>query len=330
MYVVTVGDGSRERQVLAKVRRADGAARHTGSGVRPRLSSDQLSPQELTAFEYDGLRSVFDLFGSGGSSSFRAVRPLAHLPSHNAILMDFAPGRSARQVILGRSPLALQHRSRREDTDRALGQAGGWLRTFQDGVPPRHLTARQPTRHAVVERFVAYHDFLSSRLGEHAFGDVAKRGADLAEKVLPDRLPLAVGHGDYAPRNLLVDSEGLLTVVDPLPRWAVPRLEDLARFLVGIRLLGLQVHTHGIAFRGSQVDHFEQQVLRGYFAHETVPTAQVRCYELLLTLDKWSALIDNPARGWRGRLRASSLQHATGYIHGQARRLLDLADEVVL
>ena len=39
---------------------------------------------------------------------------------------------------------------------------------------------------------------------------------------------MAVGHGDYAPRNLFVDRSGRVTVIDPMPRWVVPRVEDIA------------------------------------------------------------------------------------------------------
>ena len=47
----------------------------------------------------------------------------------------------------------------------------------------------------------------------------------------------------------MVDPVGRIVVLDPLARWAVPAQEDLCRFLVGVQLNGLQVHTHGAGYR---------------------------------------------------------------------------------
>ena len=326
LFAVIVKDGFQERRVLAKVRRGEPApVTVERSGGRPRLSTDTPSASELTGLEYDGLRSIFRTFGTTGSS-FGAIRPLDHLAAENTILMDYVEGRTLRQILVDQSRLSPHRRSvRRRDPENMLQQAGAWLRTFQQSMPHHSLPARQPTRQDVVDRFDAYHEFLTTRLGASSFGDLARRGADLAEDVLPDQLPMAVGHGDYAPRNVLVSEDGRLTVFDPMPRWVVPCLEDLCRFLVGIRLLGLQLHTHGVAYRRCELEHYEQQVIRGYYAEGPVPVAQLRCYELLIMLDKWSALVDMSHQGWRARVRTMSIELATGYLRGQAQRLLDLS-----
>jgi hypothetical protein len=54
-----------------------------------------------------------------------------------------------------------------------------------------------------------------------------------------------------------------------------------------------------------------------------VPTAQLRCYELLILLDKWAALVDIPGRGWRARVTSASVRSASGFLRSQARRLLE-------
>jgi hypothetical protein len=174
--------------------------------------------------------------------------------------------------------------------------------------------------------FEAYAQFLTDRLGPRSVRELAARGAELATLTLPDSLPTAVGHGDYAPRNVFRLPDGRVTVFDPLARWAVPTYEDLCRFLVNVRLMGLQLHTHGAAYSADWVESLERDVLRGYRAEGgDAPEPALRCYELLILLDKWSALVDLSG-GVRGRLRRGSLSAASGYLRGQAGRLLELAD----
>jgi hypothetical protein len=116
-----------------------------------------------------------------------------------------------------------------------------------------------------------------------------------------------------------------VTVFDPLARWAVPTYEDLGRFLVNVRLMGLQVHTYGAGHSAAWVESLERDVVAGYRQEGgDAPEAALRCYELLLLLDKWSALVGGVG-GVRGGLRRSSMRLTAGYIRGQATRLLELA-----
>jgi hypothetical protein len=147
--------------------------------------------------------------------------------------------------------------------------------------------------------------------------------------LLPERLPLAVGHGDYAPRNMFVSADARVTVFDPLPRWMVPRYEDVCRFMVSLRLLGVQVHTRGAAIDERRIEEHERQVLTGYLADDHSCLAQVRSYQLLILLDKWSALVaaSQSGRSLNRRVQRASLRLASGYLRGQARRLLELASQ---
>jgi hypothetical protein len=208
--------------------------------------------------------------------------------------------------------------------ERSWWQAGAWLAVFQNESPHAELPARQSSREDVVERFIAYDRFLHDCLGRAA-GDGARRAAALAADVLPERLPLVVGHGDYAPRNAFQRPDGRLVVFDPLPRWAVPRLEDLARFLVAIRLLGVQLHTRGVAYAEHELAGLEHNVLDGYRTEAKIGTAELRCYQALISLDRWSALVGDPASGWRGRLHRASARLASGYLRAEVDRLLRLA-----
>ena len=316
--------GSAEPSLLAKVRR-DALGDGTGwTGTRPRLTAGPLSTPEMVALEYSGLRAIEAVI-EPGSAAHVAIRPRAHLADVDAILMDFVDAATLRDVLLAQSRL----RGRRPGSGRAATDApwrhvGAWLRSYQRAIPAAGLPARQATRDEVVERFAAFDAFLVERLGRRAVGDGARRGVDFAARVLPEAVPLAVGHGDFAPRNVFVLPDERIAVFDPMPRWAVPRFEDLSRFLVGTRLLGLQLHTHGAAFSRESMARREQHLIEGYAGGDDVPLDELSCMQLLVTLDHWSAVVDAAATGPRGRLRALSGRLAAGYLRRETDRLAAL------
>jgi hypothetical protein len=300
------------------------------AGGRPRLTSDFLPAAEQTDLEYRGLTAIAAMI-DGSDPEFAVVRPLAHLVDHNTILMDFVRARTLRDVMVRGSRVSPQRwlpGGGRCPSD-VWRRAGAWLRLFQQHMPAEGLPGRQQHRDEVTALFSALGEYLERRLGPGAAGDVARLGAKLAAEVLPRELPLAVGHSDYAARNVFLQDDGRLAVFDPLPRWQVPRFEDLCRFLVGLRLQGLPLHTHGLADGARELDRREREMIEGYGDGEQLPMAQLRCYQLLITLDKWSTLVEamsgnhsNPVH----RIRDTSLKLASGYVRAEARRVLRLAE----
>jgi hypothetical protein len=327
LYVVRLEDGTAVRSVVAKVRRAEadgGPAPQRPS--RPRLRTSAATVHELTALEYEGLTTIVSVVGPE-HPSFGSVRPLAHLPAQSALVMEHVALPTLRAGFVAERRTATG-RSRRRDVPPTVAwhNAGAWLRTFHDSAPTRGRPLRQPTRSSVVERFHAYGEFLSARVGGRSVGDLAAVGAECAGDLLPETLPLVVGHGDYVPRNMFVDRSGRITVFDPMPRWQVPRYEDLCRFIVGLRLSGLQVHSHGGAYSQSELRRREDLFLGGYFGVDAVPSAAVRTYQLLIVLDKWSALLDSAdsRTGWRTSASRVMMGTANAFITREARRLVTL------
>jgi Phosphotransferase enzyme family len=332
LFVARLGSEPGAPRILAKARATsvghDTAARaSTGTVARPTLGAGPLNPFEQTAAEFRALQTIHAVFG-GEHPAFGAVRPLDLLAGEATILMDYVDAPTLRQRVMGEVRVRRQWNADARDP-LAWRRAGEWLKAFQDAATMQILPARQSTREEVTERFTAYHDYLAAQLGPRGVGDVARRGAALAAEVLPERLPLAVGHGDYAPRNMFVGADARVTVFDPLPRWRVPRYEDLCRFMVSLRLLGVQVHTGGVAIDGRLIEEHERQVLTGYLGDDRSSLAQVRSYQLLILLDKWSALVAaaQPGRSPNRRVQRASLRLAGSYLRGQAQRLLELATQ---
>lgn len=321
VYSVTVGDSAAAPQIVAKVRLGPS----TGSvlaGARPTLATGALPEEQLARLEHDGLSSIWSVFGSAGTE-FAAIRPLDLVPEHNIVLMDYVEGRTLRDAVVSQSRLHPRRTRTEMSPVDVWHRAGSWLRTFRSAVPPGDRPVRQSTSDEVVGQFCALRDHVSGRGGPRSFTRLADLGARLAEDALPGRLPLTVGHGDFAPRNILVRTDSRVVVFDPLFRWAVPVQEDLCRLLVGLRLLGLQVHTHGLALDQRRIERWEAEALQGCFDGQ-MASSEFRAYQLLILLDKWSALLEGPT-GLAGRVRRSTVRAADRFLEGQGTRLLQLA-----
>jgi hypothetical protein len=306
-------DGGDVPVAIAKLRRdSDGGP---GGGARPRLRQKAATAEELTLLEWDGLVTVERACGE--EQGLGAVRPLLLLREEAGLVMSYVDAPTLRRVLLDLSRLR-RGRDRLDQAIAGCALAGRWLRTFQERSGESDRPVRQGTREEVVDRLGAYGAFLGSRAWRRA----AAAAAELVTETLPRELPLAVGHGDFAPRNMLL-GRGLLTVIDPLPRWQVPVYDDLCRFLVGIRLIGEQVHTHGLAFGSDTLDALEEAAVAAYLG-PAADRAPLRAYELLILMDKWTAMLDNPRRGLTGRLARGSAGLADHRVRAEAERLLDL------
>ena len=325
LYAVSLGDPSAPPMMVAKVRNEHTAVSGRGGAPgRPTLSATAVDEAVLTAREYSALRHLETVF-PGDDPRFGAVRALAHLPGQHAIIMGLAPGVPMRGLVVRWSRLRPGRRRGGLAPEPVFRTVGAWLRAFHNATPTTDHPVRQGTAEEVVAHFEALEDFLGRRLGR-GFGRLAGAGSALAAELLPPGdLPLAVGHGDFATRNVMVDPVGRIVVLDPLARWAVPAQEDLCRFLVGVQLNGLQVHTHGAGYREETLARWQREVVIGYYG-DAAPLGALHCYQLLLLLDKWSALVE-PAKhgGVVAALRRASQQAATGYVRAQAEGLLDLA-----
>lgn len=177
------------------------------------------------------------------------------------------------------------------ELDRAFRHAGAWLREFhhlpQEENGPATLRA---TREDVAEAFTAYGEFLGKRLSaDRFFEDVVATAAAHSVRLLPTVLPLGLGHGDFAPRNIFVSPNCCVTVIDMIGKWRVPIYEDIAYFLTALRTSAPQRLTFGLALDPHHLERYENELLTGYFGDQPVPRGGITVFHLLVTLDKWSS-----------------------------------------
>jgi len=315
-------DGRHEASVVVKARALRTMARGSGTSTsRPILMPPEfLTDVGMARHEFDGLSMISAGFGDSDRTRFGIVRPLAWLPEHAAFVMDHVSDQTLRQRLMVNSRFRPGGPRLK---DAALVNAGAWLRIYHGLRPSGLLQPRLGQRAQVTELFEQYAKFLAERAGHNSFfAALARIGTAQAEAVLPVDLPVAVGHGDFVARNLFESPSGRITVIDPMPRWLVPPYEDIARFIVGMRLLGLQIVTHGMAFGQRELDAYEDAFVRGYFGEDPVPTGTLDVYHLLILMDKWSAAqVRDPRRSAGGLLHETSQQWSDVYFRQEALRL---------
>jgi aminoglycoside phosphotransferase (APT) family kinase protein len=248
---------------------------------RPRLVPIAESSARLQ-LEFDALRTIEARVEEVGDPGFAAIRPLGILPESKALVMEAFDGEP-----LNRFLVRLPFRSGVVPPPPVLaGAAGRWLRILHD-TPASTQTVRQGAREDVVEAFAALGSYLAAEKVSPHFDAVIEAGIAAARQ-LPDPLPTVITHGDFAPRNILIDRSGRMAVIDLLLRWRASPFDDLAGFLVALQTSRANAATRGLLF-GRTIERLEPAFLTGYYGSEPVPRHAIRVYELLLVLDKWSA-----------------------------------------
>jgi hypothetical protein len=154
----------------------------------------------------------------------------------------------------------------------------------------KDVQVRHQGKNDYIDALTTITDFLAKTLNrESFFKETAARMIETAREVLPDSLPLGLGHGDYAMRNILVGTNFRVTVLDTFAKWRAPVYEDIGYFLTDLKMSAPQVFSHGFAFRSNQLATYEQAFLKGYFGQDPIPYPTIRLYEGLALLDKWSS-----------------------------------------
>ncbi len=290
--------------VLVKIPFAVSSPAANGRGHATLPDRPRLCPKpprhEKCGWEYSALAEIERRVQELADERFAAVRMLDLLPAQSALVMEKVSARSLSRLLpraarfrLGATPPELLE---------AMHRAGAWLRLFHTWPAPPHAQTRHATRVEFVESVRAFTAFLAESGDAPFFASLETTLAAAARQSLPERLPAGWSHGDYAPRNVLVDRAGRVQVIDTMGRWRAPIYEDLGRFLCALHASVPQVWTHGWAYRRQVLCEFERRFLQGYFGAAPIPSAILRLFECLALLDRWASLVQSSrsARGLRG------------------------------
>lgn len=317
------------RPVVVKVRHSDPALRRLDRFEdRPVLTPERtMSDRDSARREYDDLRAIAEAMRGSEPDRFGVLRPLAWLPDQAGIVMDLVSEPTLRARLLRTSRLRRRRLAPMDDAP--WRNAGAWLRRFHDHGTDGELPARLTTRDEVTEQLASAAAFVTGRGARSALLRRLSDRPEATTAVLPSSLPLVPGHGDFVANNMFAGSAGRITVFDPLTRWRVPRGHDLATLTTGLHVLPLQAASQGAALPAADLERYERAVLTGYFG-EDVPWGEVRVHQLLVLLDRWSALVSKSTRagGPRSLVRAGRVGLATRHFAGEARRLVGELDRL--
>lgn len=304
LYEVSAGDARHMLRVKVPLLQAGSAGAATDVSDRPRLAP-LTAPDEKYELEYTALAEIQRHFEILADPRFSAVRVLDYLPQQRAVILEECPYPTLRALFATRTRLRPRLGSRALDA--AFRNAGAWLRSYHGLTKQEPAPKRDYQRRDFIEMVGQFATYIAGVFGdEELFECTAAAAAELAQDSLPAELPLGLGHGDYAMRNIFVGPEDQIVVIDTLARWRTPIYEDIAYFLVALKANGMQTLTQGLAYPESWLDHYEAEFLAGYFDRQPVPYEAIRLYEIQALLDLWAFTVapaNTPAGSLMTRLR---------------------------
>lgn len=292
----------KQRYILIKVPlRRDQAIPGEALPDRPRLYPVTDSEHKYQ-LEYRALAKIQDYIEQLDDPRFGAVRVLGFLPEHRALMMEELQDPRLDHLFLKTN--RLQSLFDDVDLSRQFYNAGAWLRAYHALPGQDQAKILHPSRADFITLLRKLADYLANMLDDRPFfHQVFSVAATSAYKELPEKLPLGLGHRDYTMRNILVGPHGRVTGLDTLAKWRTPIYEDIAYFLVGLKMNRLQVLSMGATFSSECLDWYEQRFLTGYFGQGPIPYSRIRLYELLIALNKWSSWVSQADGHTKGGLQ---------------------------
>lgn len=291
LYRYKVNDDTKTYPVIIKVLVRDPARDKAKRSLHEKPSLFlKADTQEMHWLQYTALTSIYDYFAQLNNEHLGAVQVLDYLPQYQAVFMEESANPSLQKLLLREK--RFQDLFTGRDLTPAFYYAGKWLQEYQKMPKESGVQTRHQNKDDYKEAIVMLTDFLARTWGDKPFfkqtaSVIVRNGED----VLPDLLPLGLGHGDYALRNILVSSDARVTVLDTFSKWRVPIYEDIGYFLNSLRTSYFQVLSQGLLFSSSRFEAYESAFLNGYFGSGCIPYLNVRLYEILALLDKWSYLV---------------------------------------
>lgn len=326
LYRFSIGANHEHHFVYVKVpsvRGSKGSRAVTRPYLIPETDSDIKFQLHATTLDV-----IHRHFSQLNDPRFGMVRVLDTLPDSDAFVMEEASGEIMRRLLNRASRFSLASAPQQLNT--AFNNAGSWLRIFHQDVPlPDCVEKIHDTRSDYVEAINRFTGYLSEVLDDQVFfGKMASDLAVVARDVLPDQLPLGLRFGDFGLTNILVEPDGRVTGIDTMAKWQAPIYEDIAWFLTALKAYNMQSYSQGLAFSANKVKQLEQSFLTGYFGTDVIPVAEIRLYEILRLLERWSAKVCriNSRSGPASKMSAFLINR---FFRKTTQKLLELSQQTI-
>jgi len=246
--------------------------------------------QDRHWLQYTALVAIYEYFTNLHETQFGAIRALDYLPEYYAVFTEDSNDPNLRLLLLKESRWHFPLTGGKLTAE--FHNVGSWLRLYHRMPKKDDVSVRHENRQDYINAIATLADFLGKTLGlAPLLSETASKLIHRASMVLPEYLPLGLGHGDYAMRNILVGPNHRVTVLDTFAKWQTPIYEDIGYFINELKMSSPQVFSQGLAFSAAQLASYENAFLKGYFCSSPVPYAAVKLYEALALLDRWSSLL---------------------------------------
>lgn len=307
-----------EHSVIVKMR---GPRETAPRDNRPRLKP--IFDQNLKfKFEHAALSAIDEYFSSLRDPRFGTIRTFEFIEEHDAIIMERATQPSLK-LLMARTN-RIQKLLSRNDVLEATENSGAWLRAFHSAPPFPGSRVRHDSRRHFIDVVNDFTQYLSAHRSYGDFFERVRKSIDeAAVRHLPGTLPTAMGHGDFAPRNILVGPGATVTVYDTLGTWRPPIYEDIGFFVGGLYTTRIQAVTRGAVFSRRDLERQERSFLEGYFGHDAIPTQTVALFAIQGLLDKWSAYVQEEAASLKSKGRSIRARLVSSALDAQLRREID-------
>lgn len=327
LYRFHVKDASQVCSVIVKVpARNVLKGRVNDLGFAKPLLFPKAEEAEMHSLQYSALVAIDEYFTSLNRKELGTIRVLDYLPDSQAVVMEESRDPRLQDLLLKESRLRSPFGQYRLMP--AFQNVGKWLRIYHKMPKQAEVQVRHEHREDYLEGISKLTDFLAGRLGDRPFfNQITLILAGKGREILPETLPLGLGHGDYAPRNILVGPNARVTVLDTFAKWRTPIYEDIGYFLTGMKMTYPQVISQGLVFSEGQIKAYEQAFLKGYFEQKPVPYPAIKLYEMLTLLDKWSSVLISSYRRSAGFRAAGDLKAAVVSLYFR-RRTKQLLNEI--
>lgn len=328
LYQFAVSNDVQAHTVFVKVFRRSSPNRqvHRIQFEKP-LLFPKAEAEERNRLQFTAHKTIYDYFTSLDNEQLGAIRVLDYLPQHCAILTEGASEPSLRKLFLRKNYLFATHTS--DDLLPAFQNAGKWLRIYHTMPKKEDVNVRDSYRDDYIEAIKKLTDFLMKTVGHEAFfRENALIVTNKANEFLPTSLPLGLGHGDFALRNIFVGEKARVSGFDTLANWRTPIYKDIGYFLNDLKFSSPQLISQDFSFRPDQLMAYEDSFLKGYFENNPIPYAEIRLYETFALLDRWSSAI---AKSFQKRafLKVASLPRMIFINHNSKRRIKSLLAELL-
>ena len=296
LYEFALRTTNRQHSVIVKINKVRRDDHRRLANLQKRSSFDRprimpwITHTESAEMEHHALSMIQDHFEGLQNSRLGAIRVLDLLPDLGGIVVEKLSYANLRDQLARRAVGARSQHAKRLRS--AVRNAGAWLREFHRLEAPAHAEPRQATRDAFVQLMHQFVEFLGHTCGTARFFRQLDESVERAAKrLLPVDLPLALSHGDFGARNVLVGPRSQAVGFDTRARCRAPIYDDLGYFLFMLDYDLPTFVSNNLMGASRLTAQLRSDFLHGYYKQEPIPRQVIALFELISLLDKWAPMV---------------------------------------